>query len=131
MPGIERSPRRGPGSVRRERTEPPHVDDPVYTRDRLESKWRNGIEDGQDKTDRIRDLKTGGEGECEQLTADEQGNTEVQQIPRQWWRRGQVPDVALILIQHAINGGRATGEPYDPDHQRSEPPGKPLPASRL
>src|SRR4029077_7254747 len=120
MPDVEQSPGRGPGGVRRERTEPPHVDDPVHTRDRLESKWGNRIQDGQDETDRIRNLKPGGECEREQLTNDEQRNTEVQQVPRQRWGRVQVPDVALILVEHAINGERAAVEEHDPDDQRPE-----------
>src|SRR5690242_4032079 len=94
---VERTAGGGPGRVRRERAEPPHVDDPIHTGDRFETKWRHRVEDREDKTDRVRDLKTGGEQQRERLAADEQDETEMEEVARQGGWRVQVPDVTLVL----------------------------------
>ena len=117
MPQVERTSGRGPRGVRRERTEPPHVDDPVHTRDRLETKRRNGIQDGQGKTDRIRDAEAQREEKRQRLAADEQHQAEMQQISRQHGRRVQVADVALVLVEYAIDRERAAVQEHDPNDQ--------------
>ena len=117
MPGIQRPSCRRPRRVGRERTEPPHVDDPVHTRHRLEAKRRDRIQDGQDETDRVGDLKTNRQSEREQLADHEQRDTEMQQIPRQRRRRVQVPDVSLILIEDAVDRERAAVQKNHPDRE--------------
>src|SRR5579859_2113799 len=117
MARVERATRRRPGGVRRERTEPPHVDDPIHTRYRFEAKRRNGIQDREHETDRVRDTESGGKRKREQLAGDEQRVAVVQQIARERRRRIQVSDVAFVLIEHAVDRERAAVQEHDPNDQ--------------
>src|SRR6266540_5889522 len=120
MSGIERTPGRRPRGVRRECTESPHVDDPIHTRDRLEAKRRNGIQDRQDETDRVRDPEPQREEKGQRLATEEQHQAEMQQVAWQRGRRVQIADVALVLVEHAIDRERAAVEKHNPYDESEE-----------
>src|SRR5713101_2892600 len=103
MPGVERPAGGSPRRVRRQRTEPPHVDHPIDAGHRLETKRRYRIEDRKNEADGVRNLKTGGKCERQQLTGDQQPETEMQQVSRQGWRSIQVSDVAFVAIEHTVD----------------------------
>src|SRR5206468_5788106 len=62
----------------------------------------------------------GREREGEQLTAGEQCYTERQQVPRQRGRRIQIADVALVLVEYAVDGERPAVEADHPHHECEE-----------
>src|SRR2546427_10614676 len=86
-----------------ERAEPPHVDQPVYAGHRFETKRRHRIQDGHREAERVHDAERERQGEREQLAPHEQRAAEEQQVLRNGRRRDQVADIALVLVEHAVD----------------------------
>ena len=115
MGWIQRDARCGPAGIRREGAEAQHVNDPIGAGHGLQTKRRYRVEDGESKTDPIRNPVAGWEDECAEQTQSHEVEAEPRKVGGRGWRLPQIGDVAFVPVERAIERERPTVEANDPE----------------
>src|SRR6266581_2967717 len=128
VPGVERPAGRRPGRERGKRPEAPHVDEPVHAGHGLEAERRHRVEQRQREAEGVIEAERGRQREREELAPREQRHAEREQVARQRRWRDQVSDVALVLVEHGVDGQRPTVEKNHPHREAEQRWREPLPS---
>src|SRR2546428_711139 len=105
--GVDGDPGGRPSRIGGDGPEPPHVDHPIGTRDRLETKWRHRIENGEEEASGVSESEPDRQTERGDLTGAHQSETEPGEASRRGGRAPGKGHGTLIAVERAIEGERA------------------------